>query len=173
LELKANIPSDKVIECHGHFRTASCVECGAKSRIEYVRGEILKGQVPICQVCELRYKKRSFVKPDIVFFGEQLPDLFHDTLLQDIDQADLCLVLGTSLQVPPVAYIPEMLVCRKIFINNEAVDYFENLWHVFHAGDCDSSLMSIANHLGWENDLLDMYNSNKKEGENNSGKASK
>lgn len=139
--------------------------------MEYVRGEIMKGQVPTCQVCELRYKKRSFVKPDIVFFGERLPDVFHGTLLHDIEQADLCLVLGTSLQVPPVAYIPEMVGCRKILVNLEILDYFEDLWHVFHAGDCDSSLLYMAKHLGWENDLLEMYNSSTYEGANN-GKAS-
>lgn len=46
------------------------------------------------------------MKPDIVFFGEGLPDEFHDKMAEDKDQCDLLIVIGSSLKVRPVALIP-------------------------------------------------------------------
>jgi NAD-dependent histone deacetylase SIR2 len=46
------------------------------------------------------------VKPDIVFFGEDLPDEFHNNLQKDKPDCDLVLVIGSSLRVRPVSLIP-------------------------------------------------------------------
>lgn len=46
---------------------------------------------------------RGYVKPDIVFFGEQLPDRFYDRMEYDFPTCDLLLVMGTSLVVHPFA----------------------------------------------------------------------
>lgn len=53
------------------------------------------------------------MKPDIVFFGEGLPDEFHDKMAEDKDQCDLLIVIGSSLKVRPVALIPSTykIVC--------------------------------------------------------------
>lgn len=45
------------------------------------------------------------MKPDIIFFNEQLRSTFHDTLDEDRDQVDLLIVMGTSLKVAPVSSI--------------------------------------------------------------------
>ena len=50
------------------------------------------------------------MKPDITFFGEDLPDTFHDRLTKhDRDVADLVVVIGTSLKVAPVSEVPNFL----------------------------------------------------------------
>lgn len=49
------------------------------------------------------------MKPDIVFFGENLPEMFHRAMKQDKDEVDLLIVIGSSLKVRPVALIPSML----------------------------------------------------------------
>jgi len=49
------------------------------------------------------------VKPDIVFFGEDLPDEFHNNLQADKPDCDLVLVIGSSLRVRPVSLIPGRL----------------------------------------------------------------
>lgn len=46
------------------------------------------------------------VKPDIVFFGETLPPAYFENVGFDREEVDLIIVIGTSLQVPPVARIP-------------------------------------------------------------------
>ena len=94
LEHLAGIPSEELVECHGHFRTASCIECKREADIEKVRSLIVEtGETPICTKC------KGKVKPDIVFFGESLPNRFHKLVKKDTKQADLMLILGTSLQV--------------------------------------------------------------------------
>lgn len=48
----------------------------------------------------------AIMKPDIVFFGENLPEMFHRAMKQDKDEVDLLIVIGSSLKVRPVALIP-------------------------------------------------------------------
>ena len=49
------------------------------------------------------------MKPDIVFFGEGLPDHFHTNIAKDKSECDLLIVIGSSLKVRPVALIPSSL----------------------------------------------------------------
>ena len=49
---------------------------------------------------------QGIMKPDIVFFGEGLPEIFHDSMAKDKDECDLLIVIGSSLKVRPVALIP-------------------------------------------------------------------
>jgi len=48
----------------------------------------------------------AILKPDIVFFGESLPEDFHRHIQMDKDECDLLIVIGSSLKVQPVALIP-------------------------------------------------------------------
>lgn len=57
-----------------------------------LQNDIMKGTVPRCSVC------KGVIKPDIVFFGEELPRQFF-TYLTDFPMADLLIVMGTSLEV--------------------------------------------------------------------------
>lgn len=56
------------------------------------------------------------MKPDIVFFGENLPEMFHRAMKQDKDEVDLLIVIGSSLKVRPVALIPSMLGFFSFFL---------------------------------------------------------
>lgn len=68
----------------------------------------------------------AIMKPDIVFFGENLPEVFHRAMKQDKDEVDLLIVIGSSLKVRPVALIPSMfcleeyvlVFCRILFVLN-------------------------------------------------------
>lgn len=72
-------------------------------------------QIPRCEVCQ------SLVKPDIVFFGEQLPQRFFSLMNRDFQACDLLVVMGTSLAVQPFAsliqttrrHVPRLLVNRE------------------------------------------------------------
>jgi NAD-dependent SIR2 family protein deacetylase len=50
------------------------------------------------------------MKPDIVFFGEGLPEIFHESMAKDKDECDLLIVIGSSLKVRPVALIPSKCI---------------------------------------------------------------
>lgn len=69
-----------------------------------------------CQATQFsRYSAEAsfgILKPDIVFFGEDLSSEFHNTLASDVKETDLVLVMGSSLKVRPVSHIPSKWCCR-------------------------------------------------------------
>mmetsp|Transcript_17608 Transcript_17608/g.24769 ORF Transcript_17608/g.24769 Transcript_17608/m.24769 type:complete len:357 (-) Transcript_17608:706-1776(-) len=163
LEYLASIPAEEIIECHGHFRTASCIRCNTEHDSEECKQIILEEErAPKCKRCG------NNVKPDIVFFGEDLPSRFHKLLRKDLAKTDLLLIMGTSLMVAPVSLIPERVSksCRRVLVNRELVGNISPSEgedskgrDVWLGGDCDDSILQLSKLLGWENEL---YQLNKK-----------
>ena len=90
LDVLAGVSEDRMIECHGHFRTAACTRCKLPyNGVDCKRIIVEEKRAPTCTQC------RGYVKPDIVFFGENLPTRFHRLVRQDTKKADLLLVMGT------------------------------------------------------------------------------
>jgi len=85
--------SDDVIEVHGSIRTAKCLECGAESP--------LRTAPPLCPRCS------AIMKPGVVMFGELLPPGALERAAELARGAGLLLVVGSSLEVYPVAGLPE------------------------------------------------------------------
>ena len=95
------------------------------------------------------------MKPDIVFFGEGLPMEFSRSS-GALAEADLVLILGTSLTVYPFAALPEM--CRpktpRVLFNMEQVgDIGERADDVLELGPCDVGILRFAEELGWLEEL--------------------
>jgi NAD-dependent deacetylase len=93
--------SQKVVEVHGTIETGSCWDC----RTSY----------PLSDVAEMfddagvaRCRCGGAVKPDVVLFGEMLPEQAMDEAYALCAGADLLLCVGTSLEVYPVAGLPEV-----------------------------------------------------------------
>lgn len=152
LEFLADIPPEQIVECHGHFRTASCIKCGkAMDGKECERIVLETSNAPKCS------KKNcgGYVKPNIVFFGEGLPKRFHSLLRGDIAKSDLLIVMGTSLMVGPVNGIPRMVTCKRVLLNRELVGDFDECsdQDVFCSGDCDDNIVTVSKLLGWEDEL--------------------
>lgn len=76
---------------------AHCIDCGRAASMYAVQQAVYDDDVATCTSCG------GLVKPDIVFFGEPLPARFHRRRLADMQQADLLIVMGTSLVVQPFA----------------------------------------------------------------------
>ena len=87
--------SREVVEVHGSIRTASCPACGAS----YPLDESLL-PLPRCAHCG------AVLKPDVVFFGELLPRAAIDRAYELARGTRLLLVIGSSLEVYPVAELP-------------------------------------------------------------------
>ena len=121
LERVAGIKDSHLVEAHGSFSTAKCIDCGkehgadkvitqnTKSVIRriiqctwlcilQVKSAIFADDIPACDSCE-----SGIVKPNIVFFGEDLPARFKDLLEPGFSSCDLLIVMGTSLKVQPFA----------------------------------------------------------------------
>lgn len=112
---------------------------------------VTKGEVPHCVTPQCN----GLVKPDIVFFGEALPEsFFHNRELPA--EADLCIVMGTSLTVQPFAGLPSF--CRdetpRLLINMEQVGGLgSRADDVLLLGDCDEGVRKLAQALGWLEEL--------------------
>jgi NAD-dependent protein deacetylase/lipoamidase len=100
--LHAKAGSDRVIEVHGSIATSSCTSCSARYPLERV-GELFDDEgIATCACC------MGKVKPDVVLFGELLPEAPMAEAQELCAAADLLLCVGSSLEVYPVAGLPEL-----------------------------------------------------------------
>jgi len=115
----------KVVELHGSYKTSHCLKCGKEFSFEDLVTELENVTVPKCEC-------GGVIKPDVVFFGEPLP---QDALIKAQEaakKATLCIVMGSSLVVYPAAYLPLICVQEKVplvIINKgeTALDSFASL----------------------------------------------
>lgn len=137
----------RVIQCHGSFASASCLTCRYKVDSEAVRGDIFNQVVPRCPRCPSN-EPLAIMKPDIVFFGENLPEQFHRAMKYDKDEVDLLIVIGSSLKVRPVALIPSSIPQEvpQILINREPLNHLH--FDVELLGDCDVIINELCQRLG-------------------------
>ena len=87
--------SQRVIEVHGTVGSASCLDCGT-----VVPAEELDLPVPACPECD------RVLKPDVVMFGELLPEAAVADAVELAAHAGVLLVVGSSLEVFPIAGLP-------------------------------------------------------------------
>jgi len=101
LHQKAGVPADKVFELHGNMQWAVCLSCGRRYPFEQIKARLDKGEeIPDCEVCH------GILKPDAVFFGEQLPQKVLEEATHRSSNCDLFIVIGSTLVVYPAAYMP-------------------------------------------------------------------
>uniref|UniRef100_A0A8C1Y9Z8 Sirtuin 1 n=1 Tax=Cyprinus carpio TaxID=7962 RepID=A0A8C1Y9Z8_CYPCA len=118
-----------------------------------------KDVVPHCPRCpsDVPY---AIMKPDIIFFGENLPEFFHRAMKQDKDEVDLLIVIGSSLKVRPVALIPSSIPhdVPQVLINREPLPHLN--FDVELLGDCDVIVNELCHRLGGDFEQL-CYNSSR------------
>jgi NAD-dependent deacetylase len=101
--LHAAAGSADVIEVHGSIASASCLACGARHPLAETRARLAVDPdgVPRCDCGKP-------LKPDVVLFGELLPEAEMARAQQLAVRTDLLLCVGSSLEVWPVAELPEL-----------------------------------------------------------------
>jgi NAD-dependent deacetylase len=93
--------SKTVIEMHGTLQTLTCSQCYHQTKAgPYLAPFVERGEIPRCPVCG------EILKPDVILFGEQLPQAAWFKAQKEARQCDLMLVAGSSLEVLPVAGLP-------------------------------------------------------------------
>ena len=93
--------SRDVIEVHGSRRTASCLSCGERVPFGDVLATLERAPAPACPRCG------EILKPDVVMFGELLSEAAIDRATGLAREAGVLLVVGSTLEVYPVAGLPE------------------------------------------------------------------
>jgi NAD-dependent deacetylase len=94
--------SERVIEMHGSIATSSCTTCGATYPLSEVPALFDEDGIATCRGC------MGKVKPDVVLFGEFLPEAAMDRAAELAERADLLLCVGSSLEVYPIAGLPSV-----------------------------------------------------------------
>ncbi|MGJ7045086.1 SIR2 family NAD-dependent protein deacylase [Thermoanaerobacterium thermosulfurigenes] len=92
--------SKKVYEVHGQTRTGSCTNCGTVVPIDLLEVKVSNGEIPPkCDKCN------GILRPDVVMFGDQMPEDFEKAW-HEAENSDLMIVIGSSLTVSPVNFLP-------------------------------------------------------------------
>jgi NAD-dependent deacetylase sirtuin 2 len=170
LERVAGVKDDKLVEAHGTFYTGHCLTCRKEYTLDWMKEKIFADVIPHCitKNCD------GIVKPDIVFFGENLPQKFFDCSNKDFPKCDLLIIMGTSLVVQPFASLTDRVAdsTPRLYINLEKssaqgdpmmalfgmscgfrFDAADNYRDVFWQGTCDDGCYDLAEKLGWKDEL--------------------
>eukprot|EP00547_Thalassionema_nitzschioides_P018890 CAMPEP_0194239762 /NCGR_PEP_ID=MMETSP0158-20130606/6130_1 /TAXON_ID=33649 /ORGANISM="Thalassionema nitzschioides, Strain L26-B" /LENGTH=349 /DNA_ID=CAMNT_0038974313 /DNA_START=57 /DNA_END=1106 /DNA_ORIENTATION=+ len=169
----AELPSKKTVDVHGTTCEVCCENCGAdvdfsdfcnevRSKIKDIYRQDNNAPTessPIqCKAC-----RKATVKPKTVLFGSCLPDEFFSCCQQDLENADLLIVAGTSLVVSPANSLVYNVNenCKRVVVNTEKVgeelgivyNGDETNRDIFAQGSCDEIFLELADALGWMDEL--------------------
>jgi NAD-dependent deacetylase len=130
-----------LIEVHGSIETSRCLACGAEYELEWVRDQAAEHGVPRCTECETK----PALKPDVVLFGEMLPDQAIQRAFELAANADLLIAIGSSLVVHPVAGLPTITLKsggEVALITNGPTPYDDEAF-VKLSGDVEEELAAL------------------------------
>jgi NAD-dependent deacetylase len=118
----SGIPQEKVIELHGNGSYATCLDCGQRYEIAWVRERFTEagGIAPDCQSCD------GPVKSATVSFGQSMPEDAMRRAEAETLAADLFIAIGSSLVVWPAAGFPALAKrngARLVILNREPTEY--------------------------------------------------
>jgi len=166
LESKAGFTEDEIIQAHGANVGASCAKCRKPADRQVFVEHLKKSEVMYCDKCG------GPIKPDIVFFGENLPQEFYEIIASFKNKGDLLIVMGTALAVGPFNQLVNEIGenCPKVLINMENTAYsgfdFEDAdkypERLFLQGKCDEVVTKLAKDCGWEDEFAELTKNCKK-----------
>ena len=131
--------SETVYEMHGSFWENYCLDCSQKFSYEEMKEKLLQEKIPHC-ACG------GVIKPDVVFFGENVKYL--PEAMQLAEQADLFLVVGTSCVVYPAAMIPDLVNGDIVVVNMDEVHLRSGDVTLMVQEDIDRFFSQVAELLG-------------------------
>ena len=117
----SGVPPEKLIELHGNGTYATCLDCGLRHELDDIRPAFeATGEPPVCRACG------GLVKSATVSFGQAMPVEAMRRAHEAAEEADLFLVLGSSLVVYPAAALP--LTAKRagaslVIANREPTDF--------------------------------------------------
>jgi NAD-dependent deacetylase len=131
--------SREVVEVHGSIATSSCRACGESFGLGQVEALFDERGVAICPSCG------GPVKPDVVLFGEILPEAAVARATDLAEGAELMLCVGSSLVVHPVAGLPQLTLERggSLAIVTKGETPYDGAAAVKLEGEVDEDLVAL------------------------------
>ena len=142
--LHSRAGSKNVLEIHGHLREATCISCQEVFDAPPFIDEFLNtGAIPRCPSCG------GVLKPNVILFGEALPERVFDAAKDAADRCDVMLVAGSSLEVAPVSDFPIQALRHKasLILVNFDKTYVDSRAEIVIHGDVATVLPQIADAL--------------------------
>lgn len=130
--------SRKVYEVHGTVRTYSCDSCGAEYAAALIEKKVLEGEIPPKCRC------KGIIRPDVVLFGDMLPECFYKSI-KKVEEAELLLVLGSSLSVAPVNHLAD--ICSRLIIINIGETCYDSKSDLIIRENISTALEKIMRYL--------------------------
>jgi len=130
--------SKNVIPVHGGYWTSHCLRCHASYTLDQLTAMLDVEPIPTCGC-------GGVVKPDVVLFGE--PVYAMDEAIASVGEADLMLVLGSSLSVYPAAWLPEAATCPVVVVNLGPVELAPGPERFFSDSELDEFFQEVAAEL--------------------------
>lgn len=136
--------SEEVVEVHGSIATSSCRDCGASFGVEQVEELFDEDGIARCAECD------GPLKPDVVLFGELLPEDAIDRAAELAEEARLMICVGSSLVVHPVAGLPALTRERggRLAIVTKGETPYDEEAEVRLSGEVDAELTALLAALG-------------------------
>lgn len=129
--------STKVFEMHGTYKTATCPKCKKVYDLNFINQQ----DIPRCTRMNAKKRACAFIlKPDVVLFGDTIRHWREAE--EAVQSADICLIIGTSLQVSPFNLLPELVASsggRLVFINQEGTEQ-DGRMHEIRKGNITTEL---------------------------------
>lgn len=132
--------SRQVVEFHGSGRRLVCLDCGRQVR----RGEVMLDELPPRCSCG------GLIKPDVVFFGEPIPEREALKAFAMAGSCQVMLVAGTSALVAPASHLPVMAMqagAAVIEVNPEATPLTGQVAKVSLQGGASEVLSELADEV--------------------------
>ena len=135
--------SREVVEVHGSIRTSSCLACGERASFDEVVAMLEEAPAPACPRCG------SILKPDVVMFGELLPEAAIERAFELAGSARLLLVVGSSLEVFPVAGLPQATLSAggSLAIVNKGSTPYDDLAELTIGAPAAATLSAVLEEL--------------------------
>lgn len=130
--------SKNVYELHGTYKQLVCIECNTEYDSSFADLNFLP---PSCFIC------KGLLKPDIVFFNEEIPHFAKTKSFAEAEKCDLLLIIGTNAEVFPANVIPVMAHkhgAKIIEINVQDSHVTESLTDLFLKGKASDIMSKIG-----------------------------
>lgn len=154
LEIEAGVKQENCMQAHGTIARSHCVSCKTEVSSDLMAQHIVKGEVLYCPRC------KGPCKPDVVLFGESLPISFF-VQSHMIAQADLVIVIGTSLKITPFAdlinradsRVPRLIIDK---VEPNKISSGHDKRNIMMLGEADETLEKLIGMLGWNTEFNDL-----------------
>ena len=103
--------SINVQEIHGTIWKNHCISCGAEYDVDYIFDS--NDEIPVCTKCG------KIVRPDVVLYGEFLPEAAYSNAIDMMNKADCLIIGGTSLEVGSAAQLAHLFHGKHLVIINK------------------------------------------------------